>query len=365
MTNLTAHHLRFTLKAKTPIELDTHQGAAFRGMLFNALRGPNNQPALGFCTQRQLTSCPNCPLVTVCPVASLVATMDPQASRGRDLPRPYTIVPTTFSQQQYQPGQTFTFGLTLFGQALTLFPYTVMALRQAGPQGIGKRVPQANGRYLRGQFTLEAAQAINLLSGEVQDILEASSPVIQQPAMPVTHAQVLALSQQMLTSPIPYAINGGSGFRPMSGQTEHRTIPIQLHFKTPTRIINRKQLVKEPLFEPLFHRLLQRLTALSQTFSLDQTNPINKLDLLTLADQVELIAHDTHWTEVWSVSQRKGGKTPLSGFMGRATYQAPYAVWQHLLPYLLWGTVIHVGKNVVKGDGIFSVEVEPVRLSME
>ena len=73
MTNLTAHHLRFTLKVETPIELDRQQGSAFRGMLFNGLRGPSHNPALGFCTQRHLSACAECALVAVCPTDGLLS----------------------------------------------------------------------------------------------------------------------------------------------------------------------------------------------------------------------------------------------------------------------------------------------------
>ena len=137
-------------------------------MLFNALRGPQRRPELGFCTQRHLTTCAECALVTVCPVAGLVATLNPQANRGRDVPRPYTIVPPEGDKRRYEPGESLTFGLTLFGQALNLFPYLVMALRQAGPGGLGRKRPSGDsGCFRRGEFSLQAVHAVNLFSGEV------------------------------------------------------------------------------------------------------------------------------------------------------------------------------------------------------
>jgi hypothetical protein len=377
---LTAHHLRFTLKIETPLELDEHQGAALRGMLFNALRGPTRNPALGFCTQRHLTTCADCALVAVCPVASLVATLNPQAERGRDVPRPYAIVPPLTGQTRYRPGETFTFGLTLFGQALSLFPYVVMALNQAGPGGLGKKLPQPErpDRYQRGRFSLHSAQAVNLLTGEIQEVLQANNPQVQQPVLPVTEAQVMEYSQHLLSHPIKSSLNGqNSGLVGQAGLTDG-LVQLTLHFKTPTRIIADKKLLKTPQLSPIFHRLLDRLAALSREFGLSsvessypgaptsrphdpglgvtpQVSP-NKNELLALSDQVALVADQTQWQEVASYSARQQKKTFISGFIGQATYQAPRAVWTPILPYLVWGTVIHVGKNAVKGDGMVSIE---------
>ena len=371
--NLTAHHLRVTLDVETPIELDEHPGAALRGMLFNALRGPRRRPELGFCTQRHLNTCAECPLVAVCPVAGLVATLNPQADRGRDVPRPYAIVPPGGDKRCYQPGESLTFGLTLFGQALNLFPYLVMALRQAGPGGLGRKQPSLDsGRLQRGEFSLQAVHAVNLLSGEVQEVLQEGSTLVQQPSLPVTPDQVEAAGRQLLSQPVPFAANGnheGSLYQP--GQNS-APLTLTLHFRTPTRIIEQGRLLKEPDFAPIFHRLLNRLLALSREFGPQTALPHQadsigyvakpvleeagqKEKLLRLTDQVELVDNQTYWQDLWSYSARKGGKTPIGGFMGQASYHAPYPVWRELLPYLLWGTVIHVGKNAVKGDGVIAV----------
>ncbi len=339
ITNLAAHHLRITLTVETPIELDQHPGASLRGMLFNSLRGPNHNPALGFCVQRHLKSCANCPLIAACPVALLVSTMNPAAERGRDLPRPYTIEPPLTGSPQYQPGNNLTFGLTLFGEALNLFPYVVMALRQAGPYGLGKKLPQstANGQYRRGRFDLYQVQAINLLSGETQSVLEPADTLVNQPALPVTAAQINTEAQHILDGLPPDQL-------------------ITLHFKTPTRLIHQKQLHKTPDFSVLFHRLLDRLDALNRAYAPGDQPSLPKSDLLALADTVILVDNRTRWREVWSFSSRQGKRIPISGLMGQAVYQTTKETWGVLLPYVLWGSIIHAGKNAVKGEGYFQIE---------
>ena len=125
MQSFTAHRLRFVADVKTPVLLNEHQGSALRGALFHALR---NQ----FCMNKTVTSCQPCLLHAGCPVSFLLATVDDQASRGADVPRPYTIEPPLDGQIAYQPGQTITFGLTLFARARDLFPYIVMAAPTPG-----------------------------------------------------------------------------------------------------------------------------------------------------------------------------------------------------------------------------------------
>lgn len=363
MHNLTAHHLRFSLEVESTIELDEHKGSALRGLLFHALRGPQGNPALGFCVQRHLRTCAECALVAACPVASLVSTLNPEAERGRDVPRPYAIKPPLESQHCYEPGTCLNFGLTLFGNALNLFPYVVMGLRQAGAGGVGKKLPrpEAGGRPYRGRFHLRSAQAINLLTGEAQDILQPDNPLVQRPDVPVTHAQVVEWSQHLLSQPLAHSTNGHSSHKGMQRGTVNRELELTLTFKTPTRIIAQDKLLKEPHFSPLFHRLLNRLLDLSREFSDDSLSQeaiqAEKAALLALSDGVALAGHQTRWVEVWSYSSRQGGKTPIGGLMGQATYRASRETWERLLPYLLWGSLIHVGKNAVKGDGMIAVSL--------
>lgn len=368
MHNLTAHHLRFSLEVESTIELNEHKGSALRGLLFHALRGPEKNPALGFCVQRHLWTCAECSLVAACPVASLVSTLNPEAERGRDVPRPYAIKPPMDGKSRYEPGESVSFGLTLFGEALNLFPYIVMALRQAGAGGWGKKLPrpEKGGRPYRGRFRLQRAQALNLLTGEVQEVLQPDNPMVQRPDLPVTDTQIAEWSEQLLSQPTAFGVNGHSSAMGVLRGVGADPVEISLEFQTPLRIIEQDRLLKEPHFGPLLHRLLDRLTALSREFcrvvpgrEAETATEISlgKNRLLALSDQVELAANETRWQEVWSYSARQERRTPISGLVGWARYRATREVWTELLPYLLWGSIIHVGKNAVKGDGWFKIKL--------
>lgn len=67
-------------------------------------------------------------------------------------------------------------------------------------------------------------------------------------------------------------------------------------------------------------------------------------------------ADDTRfWWDVAGYSGRLGREQQLGGLVGTAMYYA--AAWKALLPWLVWGEVVQVGKNVVKGCGLYRLRV--------
>ncbi len=341
MHHFTAHRLRFVAEVKETIELNEHQGAAIRGALFHALRNR-------FCGNRETAECAACPRATDCPVAFLVSTLKPGADRGRDLPRPYTIQPplptgdasqpenhrgTTagHSPLRYEPGQPFTFGLTLFANALRLFPYVVLAVDEFERSGIGRKVRQTDGRYRRGTLAIRQAWAENPITGKRQPVLQPDKRMVQVPDIPITHEQICSRAEAY----------------PPAG-------PLSFHFLTPTRLIERGRLVKPDAFHfrPFFQRLLERLTALGQYFA-GAPFPFDPLALIAAAERVRLVENDLRWIEVRSYSTRQRRATYISGLLGRATFHSDD--WSPFLPWLLWGQIVHVGKDAVKGNGLYQV----------
>jgi hypothetical protein len=360
MDHFTAHRLQFEVEVRTPLELNAHQGSAIRGALYHALRDR-------FCTNRAVEECRFCPLNVACPVCTLVSTLSPGGERGDDVPRPYTVQPPLAAVTQadgvvrYEPGQTFGFGLTLFSQALSLFPYVIMAVHGLERGGIGRKV--ADHGWRRGAFTVRRVWAENPLTGEQRDVLRAGQTQVTVPDVPITHAQVLALAgalrpaqdgalRQAQPSIGPSTGSGrGSGEAGRDRQAQQAT----LNFLTPTRLIAREQLVKPDnlSFRPIIHRLLDRLERLSRDFS-DTPLDVDFRALLDRADAVRLVRNATRWIELSSYSTRQGRATPISGLVGQATFEADD--FGPFLPWLLWGQFVHVGKDAVKGNGWYRLE---------
>ncbi|MER3513305.1 MAG: hypothetical protein C4310_01940 [Chloroflexota bacterium] len=319
MDHFTAHHLHVEVEVTAPLVLNPHKGSSLRGGLFHALWNR-------FCMNKDALVCAECPLVATCPVALLVSTLRPDSERGRDVPRPNAIRPPLDPTTRYQPGDRFAFGLTLFAQALNLFPYVILALDEMGRAGLGLKLEE--NRWRRGTFRVQAVEAVNPLTGERRPVARAGESLVRMPNVPVTHAQVLSRA------------------RPPGGGR------LTLHFLTPTRIIEHRELVKRPRFRPLFQRLLERLSALAREFS-DTPLELDFQYLVRQAEGVELVADETRWVELASYSTRLRRATPIGGFVGRATYWAED--WEPFLPWLVWGQFTQVGKDAVKGNGWYEV----------
>ncbi len=337
MEHFTAHRLRFVTEVASPIELNAHKGSAIRGALYHALTD-------GFCMHKPALAangCAQCPLVATCPVAFLVATLDPRSDRGANVPRPYTIEPPLDNEPMaqsanepnpnghakttYAKGERFEFGLTMFARALNLFPYVVLSIKNLEKSGIGKRV--AENRYQRGRFVVREIWAENPLTGERQPVLREGEAMVQVPDVPITSAAVSRQSSAVSAE------------------------GITLRFLTPTRLVDDGHLVRHPDFRVLVQRLFERLSALARTFG-DAPLALDFAGLIADAARVQCVRGETRWVELESYSTRLGRATPIGGFVGAATYSGNLAPF---LPWLLWGQFTHVGKDAVKGNGWYEV----------
>lgn len=331
MDNFTISYLRVTAVAETVVVLNEHKGSAIRGALFHALRGPM-RPArdgyMGYCANKQAPSCWDCMLHQACPVSTLVSTLDSRSRQGRYVARPYVIhPPLDGGKRVYAPGERFSFELALCAEALMLFPYVVLALERLAHEGLGKKVEE-NG-WRRGRLQIESIEAFHPLRGERQLIRAAGDRMAQFPDLPVTHGEVLAVAASL----------------PTRG-------PLGLHFYTPMRLIHQGRLLKVPDFRVLLHRLITRLEELSGRFS-DTPLDLEVPPLLAMAEEVRLVENETRWVELESYSARQGRRTPVGGLMGEVVFEAED--WGPFLPWLIWGCLVGVGKNTVKGDGWFGL----------
>src|SRR6266571_6390664 len=130
---LVLYPLLFNAEVMTPLELDDHSGAALRGSLFEAIWK-------GFCNNKASSSCSECPLHSVCPVSALVAPLREEHPRGRDIPRPYIVLPPLGQARRYEPGKELLFGLTLFGSIIQLLPYVMLSIDLLEAGGLGRKL---------------------------------------------------------------------------------------------------------------------------------------------------------------------------------------------------------------------------------
>lgn len=316
---LTTNHLAFTATTLTPVALGEQSGSAVRGAVAGALWER-------FCANRAAPTCADCPLLKVCPVAALLAPMRDEGQHGGEQrPRPYVVRPPQDAGRTYTPGEPLSFGLALFGTAAALFPYVVMAALELERGGLGARMPELGGR--RGTLRLSAIAAVNPLTAEAQPLYTAASGLVNQPAITLDAAAVRAYAN---------------------------TLPadrITLTFHTPLRVIEQDRLLKRIALRPLVQRLMRRLDDLSIAYG-DGPLGIDFRGLLAIAEGVQVAEDHTRWVDVVSTSVRQARRTPIGGLVGRATFSGDLGPLRELL---VWGSLIHVGRNAVKGDGWYSL----------
>jgi hypothetical protein len=316
MNNFTAHQLHFTCEVQTSILLNEHQGSAIRGALFHALRRQ-------FCYNREAKDCGDCAVWATCPICFLVSTRNPQSKRGIEVPRPYIIEPPLNGKTHYESGEILKFGLTMFARALDFFPYLVLGSQALEQGGLGKKLRREDGRWRRGTFAIREIGALNRLSGERQPVLHQGDTMVEVPNLPVTNEQVLALAAQLPRD------------------------RITLMFKTPTRIIEAGKLLPRPAFRPLIQRLHRRLRDLTREFT-DAPWDFDFRQVMAQAEAVRVVEDRTRWVELDSFSTRRRTSTPMGGFVGQMTFEGDL---EPFLPWLVWGEIVHVGKDAVKGNG--------------
>jgi hypothetical protein len=331
------HQLHISTTVETPIRLNEHKGSAIRGALYHALRGSADPHAAwsGFCANKAAPTCQACPINAVCPVMRLVATLDEDGQRGHQAPRPYIINPPLDQGQTCSaPGEPFMFDLLLVGDAANLFPYVVLALDRLAHEGLGVGGRGSDGGWRRGTARVTRIDAVNPLTGESAPILRPNSRTVHVPTLPVTQADVLQVAERF----------------PPAGD-------LTIHFITPLRLVDREQLVKTPYFRPLFQRMIERIKDLCEDFG-GGPAPFDIRQLRDLAEETALVENHTCWLELEGYSTRLNRPQVIGGLVGRAIYRA--ADWRPFLPWLIWGTVLHAGKNAVKGDGWFGIEAGPM-----
>ncbi len=313
MEKFIAHRLTFKCRADGPIQMPPHKGSMFRGALFEALRSD-------FCLNKVLPSCVECPTAKVCPICKLVATVDHESQRGEEVPRPFSLQPDISATLRYEDGDTFTFGLTLFGSAASLYPYVVLAVQRMGELGLGKKWSAP------GRFKLAEIWAINPLTMEAKLLFDEKDRLVQVPDIPIVHEQVLHHCRDMS--------GGGLG----------------LEFLTPLRLVIDGQLVHQLTFISLIRRLLRRLTDLYRGFS-DGVLDIDFPALLRQAESVRVSRDETRWLDLSSFSRRRELRTPIGGLVGEMEFEGDV---QPFLPYLVWGHFTHVGKDATRGHGWYT-----------
>jgi hypothetical protein len=288
--------LRMTLEAEEEAFLPPYQGSMLRGAFGHALRRT-------VCAMGLKQPCASCPLRRACAYTRLfepyIEGEPPPFLRGVDQAvRPYVFEPRS-QGGRLEPGDPLHFDLLLFGQAVDLQAYALLAVERMARGGLGAR---------RSRFRLVRA--------------EAASP-------------------------------GGSTelFVPL--------LPPELvvcHLVTPLRVKVRDHLSERPTFRDLVFNMLRRVLELAHFYVPGAAIDWSFRDFLNHAEEVRVTSADLRWHDWERWSQRQQRSMKLGGIVGRLVLEgekiAPF------LPLLGAAEIVHVGKGATFGLG--KIELKPM-----
>lgn len=315
--------LWFDLGVLAPLGLGANQGPALRGALFASLRDN-----LNVCLHKELPTCQPCRLRQVCPLAGLLATVDDTAPRGHDAPRPMAIQPPLDGRSVYQAGESIRFGVTLFGDGARYVPYLVLAARELEWSGLGLDLASRDtARVRRGGVTLGTVAAVHPLTGAREVVRAPGDSIVRPPTLAVTAEDVARHAATMPTD------------------------TIALDLLTPMRLLSDHQLVRPLRFDALVWRLLDRLDALSRYYGAGPL-PVDRPALVRQAAAVDVVDDHTRWVDGLAYSSRTGRSSPTGGLVGRVVLRGDL---RPFLPWLVWGSLVHVGKSATRGNGWYRV----------
>jgi hypothetical protein len=328
---LTALKLKFLVRATSDIRLGGLKAGNFlRGALLNVMSRATCSYTGSAYEHRRV---PDPTHVAHCPVCWLIQSNEKPGNERRG----YALIPPIHPPLVIHEGEQFSFHITLFGEAIKYLPYFVLAVPEAGKIGMG---------IGRGTFRLHAILAEQEPFclppfGSLYEVMKPGESLVHVPDRYLDHSALKGMAVQWLD------------------EKDGTFLPLKFEFLTPLRLIWQEQLVKTVDFFIFFSRLLERVDMLATRMANAKPRPKEERDqLYTTASKVRIVQNDVKWMEVRSGSVRTGRYTWVSGLVGSIVCMAQPQVWKELLPWLFWGTLTQVGKDVVKGNGVFRIGIK-------
>lgn len=320
--SLTLSQFRFLLRATEEFYLPPYSGQTWRGGFGTVFRR-------SVCVQPR-QECPDCLLRQRCAYPYVFESFPHEAAARlrnyQDIPRPFVIeppLPPPGRPLLLRPGEEFSLGLVLIGQAIAYLPYFIVTFLELGQAGIGKK----RGRYelvrLEAELPEGPVAVYDGAEGKLRDV---------NAARPASEVATLFLARLHPDTPFPPSLT--------------------LRFLTPTRIRLEDHFVKPIEFCHLIRALLHRLSALSYFYGGAPLEwPYH--DLIAAAEAVRIAADRTQWSDLERYSTRQEARMKMGGVVGEITYEGPM---EPFLPVLAAGEWTHVGKLAVMGLGKYEVE---------
>ncbi len=315
LRHLTFARFIFRARAETALKLPPYKGSTFRGGFGHNLRRT-------VCINRA-DDCGRCILASRCIYTYIFETSPPDGSMIRhsfsEVPRPYVLNPPHTTKETFEPGETFTFELVLFGKAVDYFPYFLFVFQQLGENGIGRE---------NGRFEIEAV--MNEIFGDEIGIYSSTDKCLK--------GNIHVYSPENL-------------FRVYSDIV--RTNPDQLTVRllTPFRFRKDGRFRDNFDFFDFFRNLLGRLYLLTY-FHCGNRLDRDHRQLLEKSKGIEIRDRDIRWHDWVRYSNRQKTSMKMGGLTGEFRIRGELAPF---LPFLKIGEYTNIGKATSMGLGKYGI----------
>lgn len=310
---------RFTARVQSEMQLSHHAGSRLAGALGRILRQSHCTRATAetgepLCRDDE----PSCGAWPLCVYGDLIRSQTQTATgKRRDVPRPLIVCPLDGGRQLYRAGELFAFDITLIGESIGRFAEVRSALERCGALGVGDGFRDGAGR-----FTIENARA---LGGARPAPFGCPDETVQPVAWNDVMQRAAGLRGRALRVELvrPLRLLSTSG-------SENNPLPL------------RPETFDWMAFWLALNRRLKDLA-----FFHGQT----RLELPFLENgAVRVVGNDLGWWKAKRYSGTQDREIDASGLLGSFDIEGDF---EPLLPFLVAGEWLHVGKNTDLGDGRF------------
>ena len=297
----------FVCRFQDEARLPPFKGSTVRGLLGHALR------RVVCALKRQ--ECPECLLRHDCLYARMFGLPPPNAKVAANAsaePHPFVLEPPLEEKTVYQPGETITIGLILFGEINHKLPYFIYAFDEMGRIGMGKRVGGQRGRFKLEEVRWGAETIFNPVDGKIR--LPDSLPQLSL----------------------------------KTGRSEGSADSLTVKLLTPLRFKRNGRLDDTLPFDQLVRLSLRRASSLLVTFDGGEP-PLDYQGMIERASAVHTVSADLVWKDLERYSARQKKRIPLGGLSGSISYSGNL---REFLPLIDFATRTHLGKNTSFGLGM-------------
>ena len=313
---------RFDCLLTTPALVSAFKGSMLRGAFGHAFKKVS-------CALRR-QDCETCLLTETCPYSFIfenhsTAPIDPSSGRVRvsARPHPYAFQPPPETNLMYQPGELFSFGISLFGKANDYLPHIVYAVEMMGENGIGRR----NGAD-RGQFVLQK------ISTDNQPVYSCQSKVLNR-SQPLTRLSL----------------------EPNSPFSQDDVSNLAITFLTPLRLKHQNQFQDTLPFHLLIRTALRRVATLEQYYA-DGEPALDYRGMTRRAERIDTVTSDCQWVDLERYSSRQKSAMFLGGLVGTIQYSGDL---NEFMPMLRYCQKTHLGKQTTFGLGQIALQINPAQ----